>query len=77
MKRENIAILLTLLAPVWWVGWNFYFGWNAKPQSPLEWFTDMMFWIILLLAFVLKPINNITEYTFNGNPKVTIEMKNK
>lgn len=75
MKRENIAILLAILAPIWWVGWNFYFGWNKEPQSPLEGFTDIMFWVILFLSYIIKPSSNKNEYIFYGNPKVQIERK--
>lgn len=76
MKRENIAILLGLLAPIWWVSWNFYFGWNKEPQTPLEGFTDMMFWVILFLSYIIKPSINKTEYIFNGTNKVEIARKN-
>ena len=75
MKRENIAILLVLLAPVWWVGWNMYFGWNREALTPLESFTDIMFWVILVLGYIVKPSSNTVEYIFNGNPEVHIERK--
>lgn len=77
MKRENIAILLIIIAPIWWVFWNVYHGWNAHAQSPLEGFTDMMFWIILAASFIVKPISNETKYIFNGSPKVKIEQIKK
>lgn len=75
MSRDKLAIALVILAPIWWVGWNIYFGWNAQAQSPLESFTDMMFYVILFGAFIIKPVNSETNYIFNGNPKVNIQRK--
>jgi len=72
MKRENLAILIGVTAFIFWIAQNQYFGWNKEAESALEGFCDALSLFGYFLAFLVKPVSNKTEYTFNGNPNVKI-----
>lgn len=80
-KREKIALGLAITGIVWYFAENFYFGWNAKPESALEGAADFMVWVFWVLAFFIKPtrIENtkIDKTTIINAPMVEILKPNE
>jgi hypothetical protein len=53
MKVKDIGLIILMSAFVLWVGENAYFGWNWKPESKAEVWTDTVVHWMLIIGLVL------------------------
>jgi hypothetical protein len=56
---RTIGTVMVLLAFLIWIGQNFYFGWNWKPQSPEEAAWDAIVGWMVIIGFVLSSLKII------------------
>ena len=61
MKTLRTAMLFIYSGIIFWIIYNYYFGWNDAPQCQTEWVCDQLFNILMLVGVVLyfTPLHGI------------------
>jgi hypothetical protein len=76
MKKRNKYPYLAFLGLAIWLAENFYFGWNAKPESGLESGLDLLSQVLIIWGIVGDLLRNVritkTYHNITNAKKLTI-----